>query len=260
MIQQLTDDDDRGQVGIGTLIVFIAMVLVAAIAAGVLINTAGFLQTQAEATGEESTAQVSDQVQAVNEVGFTNVSIDTFGQTTFEDTTNPGPGDDEIHRIEMTVQKSPGADAIDLDAATIEYLGDSAQTLTHKDVDFDGDDIADRTNLDEPVYENDSGFFATREVRGDSGSDVLIGDDDRTGIVIPLGEYDITRDDTNGNVEDASWLAVPGTDLETNTVEQPEYLQEGDEVELTITTAQGTQTVVSLKAPDIINDDPAVKL
>ena len=89
-------DEERGQVGIGTLIVFIALVLVAAIAAGVLINTAGFLQSQAEQTGQESTDQVANNVQLVTASG------------------QASEADQNVDEIEFNIQLSPGSDPVRL--------------------------------------------------------------------------------------------------------------------------------------------------
>lgn len=63
-LKRIKNDED-GAIGIGTLIVFIAMVLVAAIAAAVLIDTAGNLQSRAKRTGEDAVDDVSGGIQVL---------------------------------------------------------------------------------------------------------------------------------------------------------------------------------------------------
>ena len=114
--------DDRGQVGIGTLIVFIAMVLVAAIAAGVLVNTAGFLQATAEDAGQESVDKVTNRIEVVNKHGLVGA-------------------DDDIEELNLTIRLAAGSSAVDLNSTSIKYLSDDeVTTLTNSTTQSTKDD------------------------------------------------------------------------------------------------------------------------
>jgi len=97
---------DVGAIGIGAMIVFIAMVLVAGIAASVLIQTSGKLETQAMKSGQETIAEVSSGISVTDIVGR--------------------KGDSDLCFIGITVRPRAGAPDIDLNE-TLLILSDGTK-------------------------------------------------------------------------------------------------------------------------------------
>jgi len=145
-------------VGIGTLIVFIAMVLVAAIAAGVLINTAGFLQSSAEATGQHASNSTTNRLQDVSATGehFSN---------------------GEVGVVNITVKHGPGASNVDLGKTTVQWVGPTGSYYQ----------LAENGANGSP-----DGRFLVSTIQDDDGSAPVLNDDeDRLTISLDLGADDL---------------------------------------------------------------------
>jgi len=214
---------NRGQVGIGTLIVFIAMVLVAAIAAGVLVDTAGFLQSKAQQTGEDSTEKVTNRVEIVETYGvIRNLTVD---QPNGAETDN-APDDHYVefetedngtyvgnefyaaHELNLVMMRSAGSGDIQLDKVVLMWQG---------------------PNGAEEFALSDSSYNVTiNDVNGASDS-VLNEQSDRARIELTLDPQDANNDGTPDNSLDA--------------------LQAGEEATLKFTTVSGATVRKTVSMP-----------
>jgi len=110
-------EDEAGDMGIGTMIIFIAMVLVAAVAASLLISTAGDLNQQAQETGRLAQQEVSS--------GFLVMEVFGIDCASGSGPSSPGTADGDIDDLYLKIRLNAGSPAIDMDNVIIEVTGES---------------------------------------------------------------------------------------------------------------------------------------
>jgi len=101
--------DENAAIGIGTLIIFIAMILVAGMAASVIIQTMNTLQQQAMETGEQTTRDVSTGIRVTQVSGYNNGS--------------------SITQLAIFIKTTAGSSDIDLTYAYISLSDTSKQVI-----------------------------------------------------------------------------------------------------------------------------------
>ena len=89
-------NDNLAAIGIGAMIVFIALILVAAVAAAVIIQTAEKLQQNAQSTGDDTTDEMSGKVQVLN--------VFVADEANFEVYFRLAAGSDDTSNVDILVQ------------------------------------------------------------------------------------------------------------------------------------------------------------
>ena len=149
---------DVGSIGIGAMIVFIAMVLVAGIAASVLIQTSTRLETQAMATGSETTDEVSSGIAVFDVLGYAASSSD-------------------ISKLAIGVRPRAGSDGIDLSQVYIELSDTSKKVVLNYTTSYYLDPTGQNDIFSASVFPDDNYAYGNASNRDGSRFGILVVED-----------------------------------------------------------------------------------
>jgi len=221
--EKLTPDRrEEGSIGIGAMIVFIALILVAAVASTIIIKTAEELQQNAENTSSDTRQQISGKV-SVADVYIKTVA-DPLGTTANTD----------IATMEVIARISSGS--LNVQQGDIKYYVSCQVTLI------------DQAN--DPTYAVvDSGDVTAVNLDGSaiaSGTEITAGTTFK--FEIDLGPTDVADTAGTGAADDKldngdfSTSTTPGCDAEAGV---------GQELELRVVVDGGGETLANLKIESI---------
>jgi len=239
--------DTRAQVGIGTLIIFIAMVLVAAVAAAVLIQTSGVLQQKAQATGKQATQEVSSNliIKSIEGIRAKNTSVDmssTIDMLKIRVGLNVGSAPVDVNQVVISITDGTTANnlvyanndksyrtASDSDG-NMAFFGSSASTnvqlllFNNTTIATISHDNTDRYFIAEKIRDEDTSFSQTNPVMntGDLITVYIatVSSDATAATYQYVSTYEATVDPTNGTMRDSGLNLVPRTTL--NIIMTPE--------------------------------------
>ena len=140
--------DHEAAIGIGAMIVFIAMVLVAGIAASVLVSTSNTVQIQALSTGQKTRKEVSSGISVFEVSGW--VRNETNG-TALEN----------LSRLAIVVKVRPGSDDIDLNNTYILMSNGAKKALLRYNYTNSSDAFEDPVSGDMFTALGDDGWNTT---------------------------------------------------------------------------------------------------
>ncbi len=129
-------EDKKAMVGIGTLIVFIAMVLIAAVAASVLISTSETLQSRAKTVGTQTIREVSAGISIESVTGYANA------------------GKSKIEYLALSIRPRAGSKDIDLSLCTLSILYEELTVLTLNESLVQNVNTDNESVFDTPIVSN----------------------------------------------------------------------------------------------------------